>query len=143
MLEGENIIYYKRYVDDIFIVYNQTKITPQSLFEQFNAQHKDLQFTINEEVNNQIACLDLNLIDNQGQLEMEVYRKPTATDITINSNSCHLKEQKLAAHKNWIHKLLTLPLNESNKKKELNTSINIGRKTSYTYITNSNNGKII
>jgi hypothetical protein len=31
---------------------------------------------------------------------MEVYRKPTATDITINNNSCHPKEQKFAAYKN-------------------------------------------
>jgi hypothetical protein len=38
---------------------------------------------------------------------------------------CHAKEQKLAAYKNWIHRLLTLPLNENNKKKELNTIINI------------------
>jgi hypothetical protein len=45
------------------------------------------------------------------------------TDITINSNSCHPKEQKLAAYKNWIHRLITLLLNKNNKKKELNTNI--------------------
>jgi hypothetical protein len=39
---------------------------------------------------------------------MEVYRKPTATDITLNSNSCHPKEQKFAACKNWIYRFLTL-----------------------------------
>jgi FMN-dependent NADH-azoreductase len=50
----------------------QPAINPQSLLEQFNAQHKDLQFTINEEVNNQIAYLDLNLINNQGQSESEL-----------------------------------------------------------------------
>jgi hypothetical protein len=61
---------------------------------------------------------------------MEVYRKPTATDITINTNSCHPKE-KLAAYKNWIHRLLPLPLNENNKKKELNTVINIALNNGY------------
>jgi hypothetical protein len=97
LLQGEIIVYYNRYVDDIFIIYNKTKITPQTIFEQFYAQPKYLQFTINEETDNQIAYLGLNLINKQGQLEMEVYRKPKATDVTINNNSCHRKEHKLSA----------------------------------------------
>jgi hypothetical protein len=55
LLEDEKIIYCNRYVDNIIIICIQTKITPQSLFEQFNVQHKDLQFTINEEVNTEVA----------------------------------------------------------------------------------------
>jgi hypothetical protein len=47
LLEGKKIIYYNRYVDDIFMIYDQNKITPQNILEQFNAQHKNLQFTIN------------------------------------------------------------------------------------------------
>jgi hypothetical protein len=49
---------------------------------------------------------------------MEVYRKPTAMDVTINNTSSHPKEHTLAAYKNWIHRLLKLPLNESNKRKD-------------------------
>jgi hypothetical protein len=30
LLEGKKIVYYNRYIDDIFIIYNQTKITPQT-----------------------------------------------------------------------------------------------------------------
>jgi hypothetical protein len=51
-LEDEKITYYNRYVDDIFIIYNQTRITPQCLLEHFNKQQKSLQFTLNEEVTN-------------------------------------------------------------------------------------------
>jgi hypothetical protein len=43
---------------------------------------------------------------------MEVYMKPATTDFTINNTSCPPQELKLAAFKNWIHRLLTLPLNE-------------------------------
>jgi hypothetical protein len=32
LLEGGKIIYYNRYGDGIFIIHNQTKITPQSIF---------------------------------------------------------------------------------------------------------------
>ena len=62
---------------------------------------------------------------------MEIYRIPTTTDITINNKSCHPKEQKLPAYKNWIHRLLTLPLEENAKNKELNTIINIALNNSY------------
>jgi hypothetical protein len=92
-------VYYNRYVDDIFVIYNQTRITPKTILEQFSAQHRNLQFTINDETDDQTAYLDLNLVNNQGQLEMEVYRKPTMIDITINNTSCHPKGHKLAAHK--------------------------------------------
>jgi hypothetical protein len=54
LLEDGNIIYYNRYVDDIIIINNETKIKPQIISEQFNLLHKDLQFTINDELNNQI-----------------------------------------------------------------------------------------
>jgi phage regulator Rha-like protein len=81
------IVYYNRFVDDIFMIYNQTKITPQTILEQFNTQHRDLQFTTNEETDNQIAYLDLNLVNNWGQLEMEMYRNPTAMDLTINMHA--------------------------------------------------------
>jgi hypothetical protein len=129
MLEDGKITYYNRYVDDIFIICNQTKITHQILLEQLSAQHKDLHFTINEEVKNQIAYLDLT--NKHGKLEIEIYRKPTTAGVIIHNNSCHYKEQKLAAYKNWIHRLLTLHLTENNKNKKLNTVINIAINNGY------------
>jgi hypothetical protein len=97
------------------MTYDQTKITPETILEQFNTQHKDLKFIINEETDNQITYLDLYLTNKWGQIEMEVHRKPTITDVTINNNSCHPKGHKLVAFKNWIHRLLMLPLSENSK----------------------------
>jgi hypothetical protein len=124
-LEDGKIIYYNRYVDDIILIYDQSKINPQIINTEFNTQHKELPFTINEELHNQINYLDLNLINKQGHIEMEIYRKPTATDTTINENSCHPNEHKLAAYRSWIHRLRTLPLREVNRQHELNTILNI------------------
>jgi hypothetical protein len=62
---------------------------------------------------------------------MEIYRKPTTTDVTINNESRHPREQKLEAYKNFIHRLLTLPLEETAKNKELNTIINIALNNGY------------
>jgi hypothetical protein len=78
---------------------------------------KDLKFTINEETDSQITYLDLNLTNKRGKIEMEVYRKPTTTDVTINNTLCYHKEHKLATFKNWIYRLLILPLSENNKRK--------------------------
>jgi hypothetical protein len=130
ILEDKKIVYYNRYVDDIFIIYDQRKITPQTILENFNIQHKDLNFTTNTEINNQINYLDLNLTNKQGQINMEIFRKPT-TDVMIANSSCHPHEHKLAAIKNWIHRLNTLPLNENSKRKELNTIINIALNNGY------------
>jgi hypothetical protein len=94
-------------------------------------QHKDLHFTLNEELNNQITYLDLNLINKQGQIEMEVYRMPTTRDVRINKKSCHPKEHKLSAYRNWIHRLRALPLSKTNKQRELNAILNIASNNGY------------
>jgi hypothetical protein len=44
---------------------------------------------------------------------MEIYRKRTTTDLTVNNKSCHPKEHKLAAYRSWIHRLLKLPSDEA------------------------------
>ncbi|PNF32319.1 hypothetical protein B7P43_G14024 [Cryptotermes secundus] len=132
LLEDKHIIYYNRYVDDIILIYNQLKVTPQFILDQFNKQNKNLHFTLNEEESNQITYLDLQLTNNHGQIRMEIYRKPTSTDTTISNSSCHPKEQKLAAYKNWLHRLAILPLDNVAKSKELNTIINIAENNGYS-----------
>jgi hypothetical protein len=52
-------------------------------------------------------------------------------DVTINNTSCLPKGHKLATYKSWIHMLLKLPLNENNKRKELNTIMNIALNNEY------------
>jgi hypothetical protein len=132
LLEDNIIAYYNRYVDDLFIIYNPLLISPQDLLQQFNKQHKNLQFTLNEEINNQITYLDLNLTNKNGNIIMEIYRKPTFSDITIDSRSCHPQEQKLATYKNWLHRLIKLPLEKPAIDSELNTIINIATNNGYT-----------
>jgi hypothetical protein len=62
---------------------------------------------------------------------MEIYRKPTTTDVTTDNTSYHPQEHKSAVFKNWIHTLLTLPLNKNSKNKELNTITNIALNNGY------------
>jgi hypothetical protein len=62
---------------------------------------------------------------------MKSYRKSTVTDVMINNTSCYPEEHKLVAYKNWIHRLLMLPQREGNKRKELNSIINIALNNEY------------
>jgi hypothetical protein len=62
---------------------------------------------------------------------MEIYREPTATDVTINNKSCHPKQYKLSAYIKWIHRLPALLLSKRNRERELNTILNIALNNGY------------
>ena len=44
-LETKNILYYTRYVDDIFIIYDETKTNAQIINTQINKIHNNMKFT--------------------------------------------------------------------------------------------------
>jgi len=69
-----------------------------------------LQLNPTHENNTQINFLDLCIIRKTNKLEVDICRKPTTTDITINYLSSHPIEHKLAAYRYHINRMLTLPL---------------------------------
>jgi hypothetical protein len=54
----------------------------------------------------------------ENKLEIWIYRKETSTDSTIHYTSNHPIEQKMAAFRYYINRLLTLPLTQEGKNKE-------------------------
>jgi len=87
-LESKEIIYYKRYIDDIFIIYDQNKTNGKTIMNHMNNTDKHLEFKLSEEENNTINYLDLSIHGNTNNIDIEVYRKPTLTDnLTIPSNT--------------------------------------------------------
>jgi len=51
-------------------------------------------------------------------MSINIYRKPTETDTTINYRSNHTPEQKMAAYRYHINRLNILPVNKEEKEKE-------------------------
>ena len=49
-------------------------------------------------------------------MSINIYRKPTETDTTINYRSNHTPEQKMAAYRYHINRLNILPINKEEKK---------------------------
>jgi hypothetical protein len=117
-LEHNHITYYKRYVDDLFIIYDQTKTNSDTITNLFNKINEHLEFKATTEENNKTQYLDLSVTGNQNSLTMEIYRKPTHIDITINFTSNHPHDHKLAAFIFHINRMINMPINKTTTKQE-------------------------
>ena len=79
-----------------------------------------LTFTIEPERNKCVNLHDITIRNDQ-KISFQIYRKPTATDIIIPRDSNHRPEHKQAAIKYLVNRLITYPLNDTNKETEYNT----------------------
>jgi hypothetical protein len=71
-LDNREIIFYKRYVDDILIIYDQSKKNEQTLLHQINKVDKNLQFKISAEENNTIHYLDISIYRNNKSINIGI-----------------------------------------------------------------------
>ena len=70
-------IYYKRYVDDTFIIFRDQSHAPAFL-NFLNAQHSNIEFTMETERNNSLSFLDLQITkDSNNKINTSIYRKNT------------------------------------------------------------------
>jgi len=70
--ETDEIIYYKRYVDDILIIYNNKKINKDRIEKEINKIDKSLEFKMTPESNNIIHYLDLTLQRRSNNIELSI-----------------------------------------------------------------------
>jgi hypothetical protein len=107
-LDSRQILYYKTYVDNILIIYDQNKTNEQDILNHANNIDKHLQFKLSTEKNNIINYLDLSVYRISRKIELGIYWKPVSTDTTIQFSSNHPYEHKLAALNYYTNRLLTL-----------------------------------
>ncbi|BHF70958.1 hypothetical protein SprV_0401401100 [Sparganum proliferum] len=80
--------FWARYVDDTFVVIDRDQLL--TFKERLNAVFPDIQFTMEEEENNQLAFLDVLVCRKVcGGLKTKVFRKATNTMQVLNFNSNH------------------------------------------------------
>nr|VZI42817.1 unnamed protein product [Spirometra erinaceieuropaei] len=78
--------FWARYVDDTFVVIERDQVL--TFKEQINAVFLDIQFTMEEEKNNQLAFLDVLVCRKDcGGLKTKVFRKATNTTQILDFNS--------------------------------------------------------
>jgi hypothetical protein len=130
-LENGEILVYKRYVDDILIIYNKDKTDEQTLLAHVNKVDKNLQFKITKEENNTIQYLDISIYRNEKSIRISIYRKPTETGTVIHVSSNHPNEQKIMAFSYYINRMITLPITEEAKNKEWQIILAIAIRNGY------------
>ena len=82
---------YKRYVDDIFLVFsNPDDVSP--FLDYMNSLHRNINFTVEVEQNSCLPFLDLLVEKTSKGFETEIFRKNTDTGLYTTPNSfCDFK----------------------------------------------------
>jgi len=117
----KNVILWKRYVDDIFCIWNGTERQLNSFLTLLNSFNKQIQFTIEIGTNCSLYFLDLNISLINNKFNYNIYRKPTFTDTVIHNSSNHPPSHKHSAFHSMVHRLITILLSDINFAKELST----------------------
>ena len=81
--KGSKILFYRRYVDDTFCVFEREE-DAVSFYNYINSQHPNIRFTMEKEVDNKLAFLDVLVNNNPPNLQTSVFRKKTFTGLLTN-----------------------------------------------------------
>ena len=75
------------FVDDVYSILKCTNL--ENFFHHINNLHQKIKFTMEEESSGELAFLDTLLKQNNGEISVLVYRKPTDTDQYLQNSSHH------------------------------------------------------
>ena len=131
LLDSKTIIFYTRYVDDLFIIYDTTRTTTDCIHNYINNIYNCLQFNPTYEDSAQMNFLDLCNFIKTTELETDIYRKPITTDTTIKYLSIHPIEHKFAAYRYCINRMLSLPLAKERRTYQWKTIQTITRNNNF------------
>ena len=84
--QGTPPSYYRRYVDDIFSVFNNS-FEAKEFFNYINTRHPNIKFTMETEVNKIIPFLDVLIDNSQNFLKTSTYHKSTYSGVLLNYTS--------------------------------------------------------
>jgi hypothetical protein len=117
-LENKSLIFSTPYVDDILIIYEQTRVDYNQILHHANSVHCNLLFNITQETDAAINLLDLLIHRTNLGIEIEIYRKPTSTEAVIHFTSKHPYEHKLAVFRFLLARMHQLLVTPQHKQKE-------------------------
>ena len=89
-------IFYRRYVDDTFIIFNNRNSIIQ-FHNYLNSKHHCLKFTYEVEINASLPFIGVLVTKNDKNYQLEIYHKPTSTDLFTNFNTFSPISHKIAA----------------------------------------------
>ena len=84
--QGTLVFYYRRYVNDIFSVFNNS-FEAKEFFNYINTTHSKIKFTMETEVNKIIPFLDILIYNSENILKTSTYHKSTYSGLLLNYTS--------------------------------------------------------
>ena len=81
--KGSKTLFYRRYVDDTFCVFDREQ-DAVSFYNYIHSQHPNIPFTMEREVDNKLAFLDVLVNNNPLNLQTSVFRKKNFTGLLAN-----------------------------------------------------------
>lgn len=105
-----NILYWIRYIDDIFFIWTGTDHELQEFFKFINTNYCDLSFTMDFDMN-KMNFLDILVYRDSGRLCSNLYRKSTDRNSILHGHSFHPTALKKS-----------LPLSQFNRVRRICTS---------------------
>jgi hypothetical protein len=109
-IDNKALSFYTRYVDDIFLIYDSTRISPDRILKYNDTIQSSIQLSPTPETDNSVNFLDLSITRNTKHLKIGIYPKRTTTDTTKSFLSNHPLEHRMAAYNFLIRRMLILPL---------------------------------
>jgi hypothetical protein len=103
-----------RYVDDTFVIWPHGPDRLKDFLDHLNGIHQNIQFTMGMERDGRVPFLDIDIYRRpNGSLGHRVYRKPTHTNLYLNSSSHHHPSNKHAVLSTLVHRARALCDQES------------------------------
>ena len=102
MASFRHIVKWVRYVDDVFVVFRGTLEDINQFLLSLYGFHSNINFTMETEHNASLPFLDLLIKRQNSNLSFSIFRKQTATDHVIPSESSHPIQHKSASFRSYF-----------------------------------------
>ena len=105
--KGVSPIIYKRYVDDIFCLFDKERDAKEFL-DYLNNQHTNIKFTDEPEKEGKLPFLDVNIEKQERGFVTSIYHKPSYTGLLTNFLSFSPKAYKTGLVKTLVHRIFNI-----------------------------------
>ena len=107
MQVGSVPLFYCRYVDDTFAVFN-SEADCDAFEQKLNSLHDALKFTSEKECENRLSFLDVLVSKNDEIISTEVYRKPSFTGLSMKWDSFCPNSMKIKLIATLVHRAINI-----------------------------------
>ena len=100
-------MYYRRYVDDIFVMFEKEDHVKKFL-RYMNSRHQKINFTTEKEINNKLSFLDITIKRAIDKIKTSLFKKSTFSGVYMNFNSFLPTQYKKGLLQTLLHRTFNI-----------------------------------